>query len=130
MAYTANEQVTSVTGSRTPRVLPKLVQAKTLASGSGTIAPLSPMAFNTSTGKWVPWATGGANGTGTISALMGLESATLDGSNDILANLIMAGEVHFDDIPVVGGTLAQLKTAVISDLRSRGFYIQGLADWR
>lgn len=135
MAYTANEQFQSANGKGSAlRCFPGYdgsIQPKTFASGSGTLAALTPVAFNTSTSKWVPYASGGANGTGTISGFVWPDAVVLDGTNDVLGNVILGGRIHLDDIPIISGyTLAQLKTSLLSDARSRGFIIEGLANFR
>lgn len=132
MAYSANQQFQSANGKGSGlRAFPDSVQPKTFASGSGTLAALTPVAFNTSTSKWVIYASGGANGTGTISGFVWPDAVVLDGSNEVLGNVMLGGRIHLDDIPIVSGyTLAQLKASLISDARSRGFIIEGLADFR
>lgn len=56
MAYNPNEQFNETTGLGSQlRAFPKVVQPKTFASGSGTLAKLTPVAFNDTSRKWVPW---------------------------------------------------------------------------
>lgn len=130
MAYNANEKYSALYSNQNDlkRLNPSSVQPKQFASGSGSIAPLQAVAFNTSTNMWVPWANGGANGTGTISGFAERE-IVLDADEEVLGNVIMGGQIHMDDIPVFGGTATQLKAACVS-LRSLGFNIQGLPDFR
>lgn len=139
MAYGPNELVSEA--SDFPVQLravagPDGIMPKTFAavSGGGTLAPLTPVAYNTSTNKWVQWSTGGANGTGTVKGFVWPDAVVLDDSdgdnNDVLGQVMTHGVIHFDDIPVVGGTEAQLKTALQSGLRELGFTIQGLENFR
>ena len=129
MAFTANEQFSTVTPNNAcPRAIPTHIQAKQFANSGGaeTLAPLTLVAYNTSTLKWGVWATGGANGTGTVAGLVGWNGILLDATNDVLGNVFLGGEFHIDDIPVVGGTLAQIKTA-LEVARPLGFIITGYA---
>lgn len=131
MAFAANQLLSSNTPTDrpTPRCAAEHIQPKTFASGSGTLAALTPVAYNTSTQKWVQWANGGANGTGSIMGFVWPDPVILDGANEVIGQVCMEGDIHFDDIPVVGGTLAQLKTAC-ETLRDLGFTIQGLPNFR
>lgn len=129
MAFTANQLFSTVTPSNGGlRAVPTAIQAKQFANSAGaeTLAPLTLVAYNTSTNKWVVWATGGANGTGTVAGLVGWDGILLDATNDVLGNVFLGGEFHIDDIPVVGGTLAQIKTA-LEAARPLGFIITGYA---
>lgn len=132
MTYAANQLWE--TGDNRPvnlRAFAEVVQPKTLATGSGTIYRLTPMAYNTSTNKWVVWTNGGSNGTGTVSGFLWPDEVTLDGSDDVLANIMLRGRVHFDDIVVPSGeTEANLKTALRSGPRALGLTIEGLSQVR
>ena len=56
MAYDPNELFSAGSDVNSGlRVIPKTVQAKTFAAGSGTLAKLTPVAFNQTTLKWVVW---------------------------------------------------------------------------
>jgi len=117
MAFTANEKFSTVTPSNAcPRAIPEVIQAKEFANSAGAelLAPLTLVAYNTSTNKFVAWATGGANGTGTVVGLVGWDPIQLDATNSVLGNVFLEGTFHLDDIPVVGGTLAQIKAALIT----------------
>lgn len=133
MAYGANELFSSATPSDRPtkRCAPKVLQPKTFANvgGGATYQPLTPVAYNTATAKWVVWANGGANGTGTILGFIWPDVVVADNANEVIGMVCLGGDIHFDDIPVVGGTLAQLKTAC-ETLRDLGFTIQGLPNFR
>jgi len=130
MAYAANELVgalTSVPGSL--RVWPEHIHPKTLAAVAGppTYAKLSPMAFNTVTGFWVIWASGGADGTGTIGGFLD-EATLLSATGETLANMIMAGQIDYRDIPLpTGQTQPNLLAALVVGMRAKGFDIVGVA---
>lgn len=128
MAYNANELYKSASGTNPfPRCEPRTIQPKTFASGSGTLDPLTPVAFNTSSNKWVVWANGGANGAGTIKGFVGFDAVVLDSDEEVLGNVILEGKLHLDDIPVPSGqTLSNLKIALRSGPRDLGLIIQGL----
>lgn len=131
MAYTANELVSSVTTiPATLRVWPTTITPKTVSNvGAAPLyATLTPMAFNTSTLEWVVWADSGANGTAVVGGFL-LEPCQTDATNDVIANMIMGGKIHFDDIPVPsGGTNSSttLKAALRNGMRAKGFDIVGL----
>lgn len=128
MAFGANELYTTGTGSgSSPRAWATAVGQKALAAGSGTIARLTPMALNTSTHFWTPFQSGGLNGVGTIGGFLWPNDAVLDAANQTLGVIMLRGEIHIDDIPIIAGyTLAQLKTAInASSLRQKGILIRG-----
>jgi len=133
MALNANELFSTAPGVGSGlrvMIADGAAQPKTIASALGTIAPLTAMAYNTSTNLWTVWATGGANGTGTISGFMGLRGAVAHASDETLAIIFLGGQIHLGDIPVVGGTLAQLKTAIIASTLSTKWIVQGMEDFR
>lgn len=104
------------------------IQPKTFATGSATLAPLSPVAYNTSTGKHVLFQNGGANGTGTITGFL-MDELVLHASNDQIANVMLTGRVHLDDIPIQSGyNLAQLKTA-LAIVKTQGIIVEGLPEF-
>lgn len=130
VAYGTNEQVSSASVAAKLRYEATSIQPKTFAAGSGTLAPLTPVAYNTSTNFWVPFANGGANGTGTIKGFVGPDPIVLAASNEVLGNVIMGGTIHLADIPIIAGyTLAQLKTALTGTVRALGYKIQGMEKW-
>lgn len=136
VAYGTNEQVASSSQGGRLRYEASSIQPKTFAAGTGTLLPLTPVAYNTSTNFWVPITNGGANGTGTIKGFVGPEPITLAAGNEVLGNVIMGGKIHFGDIPATGTlagggtyTNAELKALLKGTVRSLGFTIQGLEKW-
>lgn len=124
-----------------PRSLPKYNSTLTVPknfgpdAGTPTLAPLTPVAFNTATNKWVVWTNGGANGTGTISGFLigsdyGVdprEGITLDAADDTIGNVMMRGEIDYNSIVLPSGELeANLKTALRSGPRALGLDILNL----
>jgi hypothetical protein len=129
MAQAANQQFNSAAGAGSgPRCFATVVQPKTFASGSLTLAKLTPVAYNTSTGFFQIFASGGSNGTGTIDGFVWPDQIVLDGSNEVTGQVMLAGRIHLDDIPIVSGyTLAQLKTALLASIvRNKGIIIEGM----
>lgn len=129
MAQNANQLVGSVTSiASTLRMWPETIHPKEIAaiSGAPLLARGLPMAFNTSTSKWVVWTSGGANGTGTVSGFLA-EPHQSNATDETLAPMMMRGKIHFDDIPVPSGeTSANLKTSLRSGPRGLGIDIDGL----
>lgn len=131
MAQNENELFSSNSVDATLRVNAKTIQPKSFASGSGTLAGLTPVAFNTSTNLWVVWTNGGANGTGTISGFVWPDDVVLDASDEVTGQVLLEGKIHFDDIVVPSGeTEANLKTAIRGNLRALGLVVQGLTQVR
>jgi len=131
MAYAVNNLVSAAT-TRGPslRVIPISIHPKTLANvAAAPLYPtLTPMAFNTATGFWVVWATGGANGTGSIGGFLA-EPTQTDAVGEVLANMLMEAKIHAGDIPTPAGqTLANLRIALRVGMRALGFDISGLDD--
>lgn len=110
------------------------VNPKTFAAGSGDILHLTPVAYNTSTNKWVVWATGGSNGTGIIGGFLcepQTGKITLASGGEVLGNVMTHGIIHFGDIVVAGGTEAELKTALRTpSTKAVTLKIQGLPRMR
>lgn len=136
MAYATNEQFSSENGPGSGlRVIADEnggIQVKSLAAGSGTLAPLTALAFNTSTNSWQVFDADGSNGTDEIKGFLWPDEVTLDGSDEVMAQVLMAGQVHYDDIPLVSGSYNQseLAAALKSAARPLGLRIQGLAEVR
>ena len=130
MAYADHEKFSSLAGlGSEERVAPTAILPKTLAAGSGTLARLTPVAYNTSTDKWVAWTNGGANGTGTISGFLN-EEVTLDASDELIANVILTGKIHAADVALPSGeSQGNLDTALkAASLREKGMIVQGLVN--
>lgn len=132
MALDPNEGFASNSVDPKLRVDALTIQPKKFASGSGTFAELTPVAFNTSSNMWVVWTSGGSDGTGTIKGFVWPDQVVLDGSNEVLGNVLLQGKVHYDDIPVPAGeTQNDLDTALrTGGLREAGIIIQGLTQFR
>ncbi len=128
MAYDPNQLFGTYSGlPALKRVIAKTIQPKTFAAGTGTLAKLTPVVYNTSTNQWTVWANGGANGTGTIKGFVWPDPITLVSDKEVIGNVLIEGKIHFDDIALpTGQTAANLKTACRSGPRDLGLFIQGL----
>ncbi len=132
-----------------PPVIARLVATKKIASGTGVLAELTPLwwdsSADSSTGAYKPWIR-----TKTIDAFLFQEAAgnkglTLISGSTQLANVLFAGDLRRVDLPaailldpdvgaaetfVAGATEADLDAALIgSGLRAKDLYIQGLANF-
>lgn len=96
------------------------------ALGVGTIAVLQAVAYDTALGYWAPWDANGANGRDVIGGFLWDHEITLDADEEVLGVVMVAGEVHVDDIELGVETLADLKLALADDARQRNLHIQGL----
>lgn len=134
MAYDSNELYES--GSVWPvvglRVIPTSIQPKTLAPGSGTLSRLTPLGYSVSQDKWVVFdPSDTSDGTDEIKGFLWPDEATLDAADDVLANVLLAGIVHYDDIPIPAGVAENdLKAALREGPRALGLTIQGLENVR
>lgn len=130
MTYATRNLVGSATDTAaTTRTFPTKARPKTLvAVGAAPLyAQLTPMAVHATTGKWAVWANAGSNNLNIISGFL-LEATQTDATNEVLAVMILAGKIHFSDIPIPSGeTEANLKTALRAvTTREKGFDIEGL----
>ncbi len=126
-------------GTPWPRVRIDSIRPKTVAAAAGdpVYPPMTPMAYNTSSGYWVPFTQGGSNETNVIRAFVGPAGCQASASGEVLAELILEGEVHRDDIntaairALLGGSPseANVDTALAAgdpSLRELGINVVGL----
>lgn len=131
MATGQTEFYTSDTVAAEPRAVATraAVRKFATAAGSPTLARLTPVARNTSTGQWVAWTNGGANGTGTIKGFVWSDNdgLALDASDETLGVVMLEGQIHHDDVPVPSGeSQGNLTTALQAEtLRELGIFVQG-----
>jgi len=105
MAYNPNEQFASTAGIGSGlRAFPHQVQAKTFAAGTGTLAKLTPVAFNDVTAKWQVW-TGEAN---EIARLTADTTPASDGTFTLTVNGVVTGAIDHD------ATVAAIKQAIVA----------------
>lgn len=98
-------------------------------AGTKTLPKGTVVSFNTSTEKWVEWATGGANGTGLVKGIVMDDDQSplvLQNADDAVGTVMLAGEAHRDDLQSDGGTSGQLDAALQTDARDAGIIVRGL----
>jgi len=129
MAYIPTETFVATAGKGSQkRVWPSVIQPKTFAGGSGTIAAGTPVAFNTSVNQWQPYVNAGANGTGTVKGIAWPDDIVLNAGGEVIGQVMMEGKIHFDDIVVAWtNTLGNIQTMARSGgLRELGIFVYGL----
>jgi len=128
MAYVPTESFVSTAGrGSAKRVWPTSIQPKTFASGSGTIAAGTPVAYNTSLNQWVPFVNAGANGAGTCKGIAWPDAIVLSAGGEVIGQVMMEGKIHFDDIVIAWtNVLANIQTMARSGLRDIGILVYGL----
>lgn len=132
MATQKEAMVTSRSETARTRFIPS-VQLSVLFAQAGSIKTLpvgTVVSFNTSTGGYVEWATGGANGTGEVQGIVNPDPVEITTAGEVFGSVMLKGQAHFDDLVTDGGTSAQLKTALQSQALARGLIISGVADMR
>lgn len=135
MALNPNELYNGpVTQARDKRIAPEILKPKEFASGSGTLAVGCVVAFNSSTKKWVPWANGGANDTGTPRGIVFPFAITLDSDEEVIGQVMLGGRAHASDLidnatgDLSANLTAALRSVTISPtLRELGITIEGLS---
>lgn len=108
----------------------RIVAVFAVAGSATTLKRCSPVAFNTSTKFYVPWASGGANGTGTIVGFVWPDEVVLDTTNAVQAVIFAGGRIAYSDIAatVASGSITALKTELQNNALSRGIIVEGLED--
>lgn len=136
MAYTTRELVSEQTRDPYPRIKPYEdgVSVGTISNvgAAPTYEVGTPMAYNTSTNEWVMWTNGGANGTGVVGAIVYPDKIVVDATNDVLAPLMLKGQIHIDDVLVPSGESAANLLAALKApaTRSPHLDINGMASKR
>ena len=129
MALGPNELFRSVSRGAAKRFTADHIAPKKFAAAAGapTLAQLTPVAYDTVTNNWKVWANAGSNGVNDIKGFIAdAAGATLDATNESLHNVITAGLIYANDVVVPGGeTQANLDAELASDMRAKGFTIQG-----
>lgn len=145
MALGTNELFASRDFGGRPRMVVERNKVGTIGGGGVSAAvelPVgAPLAWDTVVGAWVPYTQGGSNGSGVIAGFVAHQAVTVDATDDVQAVIMLAGEVHRDDIntsairtaldtasgatPSEANIDAALKVA---SLRQRGITVRGLAD--
>lgn len=138
MTLSTNELFSSNAQTAPPRIFPTaetgmLNQKFATLAGGPTLAVGEALAFNTSTGLWVPWTNSGSNGTGTVRAFVYPVPITLSATAEVLGWMMIGGIIHADDMKdhADGTSSSNLRTAVKTppsgpSLRENGIIVQGL----
>ena len=130
MALHSKELFASASVNPFPRAKPTMVLTKKFAAlaGAPTLAVLTPVGVVTATGLWGPW--NNANtpaGTGTIRGFVYPTALTLHATNEVIGTVMVAGEIHHDDVPLYSSeTQPNLTAALKLDLGKAGIYVQGI----
>lgn len=132
MPYATNSLYQTAAGiGSVKRVFPASLQPKTFAPNNGTFAVGQVVSYNTSTNKWVPWANGGANGTGQIQGIVFPDPVVTHATDDVLGQVMLTGRAHVDDlIPGGAQTVANMKSNLRGSVRTLGIIIEGLDNFR
>jgi hypothetical protein len=131
MALNPNELFSTATGQTPTRTIAHRVGTKVFASGSGTLAVNAPVAFNTSTGFWVPWDADGSNGAALLKGLVFPDPIVLDSDEEVIGQVLLEGIVHLDDVQAATSELdADILAELQAEARLLGIHVQGAAGVR
>lgn len=142
MALETNELFSSRSFDGRPRMVVERNKVGTIGpqDAAVTLPVGTPLSWNTSTSKWDTLTQGGSNGTAVIAGFLAHQEATVGATDDVQITVMLAGEVHRDDINTAA-ILAALGTgsgAAITEgqldtllkaatLREKGITVRGLA---
>ena len=131
MATQSEPMVATRSEAARTRIIPKIQLSVLFAQAAADKALVvgTVIAYNTATFGYVEWATGGANGTGTVQGIVNPDPVTILLAGEVNGTVMFAGEAHRDDLSSDGGTSGQLDTA-LEALIGRGLVIHGLGDVR
>lgn len=131
MALGPNELFESSPGKGSQkRIAPTRNRPKEFAVGSGTVLAGSLVAYETVLAGWVPWVDGGANGAGVMAGILWPDDLTLDAGDETLAQVMLAGAVHRDDIELNGELQADVDAELQVVARTIDIHVEGLIDVR
>ena len=144
MALGTNELFASRDFSGRPRMVVERNKVGTIDGGgvsaAATLPVGSPLAYDTTVGGWVPFTQGGSNGSGVIAGFVAHQEVTVDATDDVQCTIMLAGEVHADDIDTsairtatalasgAAVSTAQMVAALkVSALRDKNLHVRGLS---
>jgi len=113
------------------RFAPTSVKGKQLAPDATplTYAAGTALGIITATGVWALWTNAATFGTGTnaIRGFLWPDEVTEHATETVLMNVMLAGTVNYNDIPLNGESAANLKTALrLAAVRNAGFIVEDL----
>lgn len=131
MAYDPNEQYSEADGLGSGlRAYALTIQPKTFAAGAGTLAELTPVQFNTSTGFWEVWSADPDSTNSNAGQVRGFtwpDKTVLVSGAEVLGNVMLQGKIHYDDIVLpYNEDEADLIADLTANARALGLIIQGL----
>lgn len=141
MALETNELFASRDFGGRPRMVVERNKVGTIGPQDAAVElPIgTPLSWNTSTSKWDTFTQGGSNGTNIIAGFVAHQAASVGDTDDVQATIMLAGEVHRDDINTAAiraaldtgsgaaVTEGQLDTALrAATLREKGVTVRGL----
>lgn len=104
------------------------------AAGAPLLSVLTPVSYDTSVNHWKVWASGGANGIGTIRGFTYPDKIQLSATEEVHGVVLLKGRVQYADIVLPAGQTADdLKTALRAGtptLRELGLDVVGLEQIR
>jgi len=133
MALNENELYASSSKDPFPRIKPVHQYPKKFANVASApeLAVGTPVAFDNVNNEWVVWSAGGTNDNSTIRGFVYPLPIQLHASDEVLGVVMVAGEIHYDDIALPSGEAeADLKTAIRANLAARGLFVTGLTEVR
>ena len=133
MALGDNELFSSNTEAAKLRVFPEgATQPKTFAVGAVTIAPGTPVAYDTVAETWQVFEEGGANEIDIIRGFVWPDPIVLDAADEVLGQVMLRGRIHRDDVQLPAGELqADVDAAMQAPLRANtGIIVEGLEKFR
>ena len=119
MALKTNELFSSTTKSAFPRIAPTRVFVRKLTNDAGapTLAVGTPLVYDAANDEWRTWVDADA-GTNQIDGFLYPDEVTLDATNQSLAQVMVAGSIHRDDVALPAGqTQATLDTDLLDNVR-------------
>lgn len=123
MAYDPNELLREVSGVGSGlRAMSTSTQAKTFATDAGNLLLPRLTPVKIVAGEWSKWLDADVN---TIAGFVWSDEVQTDATDEVLGNVMMAGRIHHDDIPLGGQTQSILDTA-LNAARDKGFIIEGM----
>ena len=133
MAYRTNELFGKSDYDAYPRIQPTKVLPVTFGNDAAepTVEVGTPVSFDSANFEWVVWS---ASGTGDVDEIKGFvypDSFVLDSAGELIAQVMVAGEIHYDDVVLPSGeSQSDLREALRAGCLERGLVIRGLSKVR